>query len=158
MKLFRMTLMTALRALRRNKLRSALTMLGIIIGVAAVITMVSIGEGAAAAVQAEIRSLGKNLLVVVPGATTSSGVRSSSGGISSLRTSDAVAIEKECPSDECRYLVDFVKSSKRGIASGSHEQFQTLNAHYTKGKGALRRGTEAAPADDEDEPSPDEIL
>ena len=98
MKLFRMTLMTALRALRRNKLRSALTMLGIIIGVAAVITMVSIGEGAAAAVQAEIRSLGKNLLVVVPGATTSSGVRSSSGGISSLRTSDALAIQKECPS------------------------------------------------------------
>src|SRR2546425_10252848 len=94
-KLFRMTLMTALRALRRNKLRSALTMLGIIIGVAAVITMVSIGEGAAAAVQAEIRSLGKNLLVVIPGATTTSGVRSSSGGISTLRTSDAVAIQKE---------------------------------------------------------------
>jgi len=97
-KLFRMTLTTALRALRRNKLRSVLTMLGIIIGVAAVITMVSIGEGAAAAVQAEIRSLGKNLLVVIPGATTSSGVRSSSGGISTLRVSDALGIQKECPS------------------------------------------------------------
>jgi putative ABC transport system permease protein len=93
-----MTLRAALRALRRNKLRSALTMLGIIIGVAAVITMVSIGEGASAAVQAEIRSLGKNLLVVIPGATTSSGVRSSSGGISTLRTSDALAIQKNCPS------------------------------------------------------------
>jgi putative ABC transport system permease protein len=96
MKLLRMTLITALRALRRNKLRSLLTMLGIIIGVAAVITMVSIGRGADAAVQAEIRSLGNNLLVVIPGATTSNGVRASSGGVSSLRTADADAIGKEC--------------------------------------------------------------
>ena len=71
-----MTFMTALRALRRNKLRSALTMLGIIIGVAAVITMVSIGRGADAAVQQQIQSLGNNLLMVVPGATTANGVRS----------------------------------------------------------------------------------
>jgi putative ABC transport system permease protein len=61
-----MTFVTALRALRRNKLRSALTMLGIIIGVAAVITMVSIGRGADAAVQQQIQSLGNNLLMVVP--------------------------------------------------------------------------------------------
>ena len=58
MKLLRMTLRTALRALRRNKLRSVLTMLGIIIGVAAVITMVSIGQGADAAVQQQIRIYG----------------------------------------------------------------------------------------------------
>ena len=67
-------------------------------------------------------------------------------------------IEKECPSEECRYLVEFVRSSKRGIASSAHEQFQTLNAHYTKGKGALRRGGEGAAADDEDEVPADEIL
>jgi UDP-N-acetylglucosamine acyltransferase len=70
-------------------------------------------------------------------------------------------IEKECPSPECKYLVEFVRGSKRGIASGAHEQFQTLNAHYTKGRGALRRGegeAESAPADDDDEVSPDEIL
>ena len=66
-----MTLRAALRALRRNKLRSALTMLGIIIGVAAVIAMVSIGQGATAAVQEQIQSLGTNLLMVIPGATTS---------------------------------------------------------------------------------------
>lgn len=76
-------------------------------------------------------------------------------------------IEKECPSEECRYLVEFVKTSKRGIASGAHEQFQTLNAHYTKGKGALRRGTGdedpggdrggGAPPD-EDEVAADDIL
>jgi UDP-N-acetylglucosamine acyltransferase len=66
-------------------------------------------------------------------------------------------IEKECPSEECKYLLDFVKSSKRGIASGADTQFQTLNAHYTKGKGALRRGGEAE-ADDEDEVNADDIL
>ncbi|HXQ22871.1 MAG TPA: ABC transporter permease [Candidatus Acidoferrales bacterium] len=97
MKLFRMTMRTALRALRRNKLRSALTMLGIIIGVAAVITMVSIGQGADAAVQQQIRSLGNNMLMIIPGATTSSGVRSGWGGVSTLTTNDAAGIKKECP-------------------------------------------------------------
>ena len=70
-----MTVLTALRALRRNKLRSALTMLGIIIGVAAVVTMVSIGRGADAAVQQQIRSLGNDLLMVVPGAPSTDGLR-----------------------------------------------------------------------------------
>ena len=98
MKLLRMTMRTALRALRRNKLRSALTMLGIIIGVAAVITMVSIGQGADAAVQKQILSLGTNLLMVIPGATTSSGVRSGWGGVSTLNTTDAVTIKRECSS------------------------------------------------------------
>jgi len=97
MKLLRMTVRTALRALRRNKLRSLLTMLGIIIGVAAVITMVSIGQGADAAVQKQIQSLGTNLLMVIPGATTSGGVRSGWGGVSTLTVADGRAIKKECP-------------------------------------------------------------
>jgi putative ABC transport system permease protein len=92
-----MTLRTALRALRRNKLRSALTMLGVVIGVAAVIAMVSIGQGADAAVQQQIRSLGTNLLMVIPGATTSAGVRSGWGGVSTLTKGDAQAIATECP-------------------------------------------------------------
>jgi len=96
MKLLRMTLITALRALRRNKLRSALTMLGVVIGVAAVIAMVSIGQGAKAAVQAQIQSLGTNLLMVVPGATTAAGVRSGWGGVSTLTAMDGKAIEREC--------------------------------------------------------------
>src|SRR5262245_54690557 len=96
MKLLRMTVRTALRALRRNKLRSALTMLGIIIGVAAVIAMVAIGQGADAAVQKQILSLGTNLLMVVPGATTASGARSGWGGVSTLTVADALAIQKEC--------------------------------------------------------------
>jgi putative ABC transport system permease protein len=92
-----MTVLTALRALRRNKLRSALTMLGIIIGVAAVVTMVSIGRGADAAVQQQIKSLGNDLLMVVPGATTSSGVRGGFGTVSTLTTADGAAIGRECP-------------------------------------------------------------
>ena len=98
MKLMRMTLTAALRALRRNKLRSILTMLGIIIGVAAVIAMVSVGQGANLAVQQQIESLGTNLLMIVPGATTASGVRSGWGGVSTLTLQDADAIKRECPS------------------------------------------------------------
>jgi putative ABC transport system permease protein len=97
MKLLRMTLRTAMRALRRNKLRSGLTMLGMVIGVAAVIAMVSVGQGADFAVQKQIQSLGDNMLMVVPGATTSAGVRSGWGGVSTLTAADAGAIEKECP-------------------------------------------------------------
>jgi putative ABC transport system permease protein len=92
-----MTVLTALRALRRNKLRSALTMLGIIIGVAAVVTMVSIGRGADAAVQQQIKSLGNDLLMIVPGATTASGVRGGFGTVSTLTAADGAAIGRECP-------------------------------------------------------------
>jgi putative ABC transport system permease protein len=92
-----MTVRAALRALRRNKLRSALTMLGIVIGVAAVIAMVSIGQGADAAVQKQIQSLGTNMLMVMPGATTSSGVRSGWGGVSTLTRADGEAIAAEAP-------------------------------------------------------------
>jgi putative ABC transport system permease protein len=91
-----MTARTALRALRRNKLRSALTMLGVVIGVGAVIVMVSIGQGASAAVRAQIEALGTNLLMVIPGATTRAGVRSGWGGATTLTVADARAIGEEC--------------------------------------------------------------
>ena len=68
-----MTIRLAFRMLRRNPMRAALTMLGIIIGVGAVVAMVSLGQGAAASVQAQITTLGTNLLIVIPGATTVSG-------------------------------------------------------------------------------------
>jgi ABC-type antimicrobial peptide transport system permease subunit len=92
-----MTLLTAARALRRNPLRSALTTLGIVIGVAAVIATVSIGRGADAAVQAQIQSFGTNLLMVLPGATTAAGVRSGWGGVSTLTAADADAIAEAVP-------------------------------------------------------------
>jgi putative ABC transport system permease protein len=87
----------ALRALRVNKLRSALTMLGIIIGVAAVITMISVGAGAQARVEEQIKSLGSNLIILLPGSVTSGGVRMGAGSRSSLTEDDAVAIQRELP-------------------------------------------------------------
>jgi macrolide transport system ATP-binding/permease protein len=92
-----MALVAAGRALARNKLRSALTMLGVFIGVAALIAMVAVGQGANAAVEAQIASLGTNLLVVLPGATTSSGVRGGFGSASTLTVVDAETIEKDDP-------------------------------------------------------------
>ncbi len=92
-----MALRAAGRALARNKLRSALTMLGIFIGVAALIAMVAVGQGANQAVQEQIASLGTNLLIVLPGAATASGVRGGFGSRSTLTAADAEAIPKEDP-------------------------------------------------------------
>ncbi len=92
-----MALLAAGRALARNKMRSALTMLGIFIGVAALITMVAVGQGANAAVQERIQSLGTNLLIVLPGTTTTSGVRAGHGSASTLTVADADAIRKNDP-------------------------------------------------------------
>ncbi|MFO0997334.1 MAG: ABC transporter permease [Alphaproteobacteria bacterium] len=96
--LARMVFLTAARALGRNKLRSALTMLGIFIGVAALIAMIAVGQGAKIAVKEQIESLGTNLIIVLPGATTSSGVRAGFGSASTLTVADAEAIRKEAPS------------------------------------------------------------
>src|SRR3954447_12574770 len=85
----------ALRALRRNKMRSTLTMLGIIIGVGAVIAMVGIGNGARAQVEAQIASLGQNMILIFSGSTTSSGVRTGYGGSGTLKVDDALAITRE---------------------------------------------------------------
>ena len=88
----------ALRALRVNRMRSALTMLGIIIGVAAVIAMVGVGAGATARIQEQIQSIGSNLIIVLPGSISSNGVRLGSGGVATLTEDDAKAIAAECPS------------------------------------------------------------
>jgi len=90
-----MSIKAAARALRRNKMRAALTMLGIFIGVAAVIAMVAVGDGARSQVEAQIQSLGTNLLVVLPGATTANGVRAGFGSTSTLTVADADAISKD---------------------------------------------------------------
>ena len=90
-----LTLLSALRILSRNPLRAGLTMLGIIIGIGAVVAMVSLGQGATASVQAEISSLGTNVLIVIPGATTVGGVRGGLGSISTLTVDDAEDIEKK---------------------------------------------------------------
>jgi putative ABC transport system permease protein len=90
-------LRTALRTLRVNRLRSALTMLGIMIGVAAVITMVALGSGAHHQVMAQIRSLGANLLIVVSGSATEGGARLGARTRDTLTEDDAQAIAREVP-------------------------------------------------------------
>src|SRR5580700_6467931 len=100
-----MALKAAGRALARNKLRSALTMLGIFIGVAALIAMVAVGQGANEAVEEQIASLGTNLLVVMPGATTANGVRAGFGSVSTLTVGDAEEIIKDdWPVERVSYL------------------------------------------------------
>jgi putative ABC transport system permease protein len=87
----------AWRALRRNPMRSALTALGIVVGVAAVIAMVAIGNGAKAQVETQIASLGRNVVQVFSGSTTSSGLRTGWGGAGTLTVEDMEAIAREIP-------------------------------------------------------------
>src|SRR5947209_13825487 len=94
--LFR-TFRMAVLALRRNIMRSALTTLGIIIGVAAVIAMVEIGQGSSTAVARTIQSMGANTLLVQPGTASSGGVNFGSGSVFTLSPRDADAILRECP-------------------------------------------------------------
>jgi putative ABC transport system permease protein len=85
------------RALRRNKMRSLLTMLGIIIGVGAVIAMVGIGNGARAQVEGQIASLGQNMVTVFPGSFSTGGARGGGGSASTLTADEALAIAREIP-------------------------------------------------------------
>ena len=91
------TLRISFRALKVNKMRSALTMLGIIIGVGAVIAMLAVGTGASKRIAEQISSMGSNLLMVLPGTTTAGGVRMGAGTQPTLTMGDAEAIQKESP-------------------------------------------------------------
>jgi putative ABC transport system permease protein len=104
------SLKIALRALRVNKMRSFLTMLGIIIGIAAVIAMVAIGSGASKVISEQIASIGSNILLVISGSTTSGGLRAGAGSTPTLTFDDAKAVKGECPS------VEAVAPSVRGSA------------------------------------------
>ena len=100
----------AVRSLRVNKMRTALTMLGIMIGVGAVIAMVSVGTGAQARVAEQIQSLGSNLIIVLPGSRNSAGLRLGQGSQVTITEDDAAAIGREIP------LVQAVAPSSRGNA------------------------------------------
>ena len=112
------TLRIALNALRVNKLRSILTMLGIIIGVAAVITMIAVGAGAQQRVEEQIKNLGSNLMIILPGSTTSSGVRLGAGANQSLTDDDAAAIVREVP--EVQVAAPSNRRTEQVVASGSN--------------------------------------
>jgi len=102
-----------LKAISRNKLRSFLTMLGIVIGVGCVIAVVAIGNGAAKSVENTINALGTNYIMVFPGASTSSGARMFTGN-STMTPEDADAIKTECPS--VAYVTPFVRTAAQIVA------------------------------------------
>jgi len=110
MNTFLASLRIALRALRVNKMRSALTMLGIIIGVGAVIAMIAVGSGAKARITEQIAGMGSNLLIVQSGSSTSGGLRMGSGSVPTLTVDDAEAILSEVPS------VNYVAPNLSGVA------------------------------------------
>jgi putative ABC transport system permease protein len=105
----------AFRALQMNKLRSGLTMLGIIIGVAAVIATVAIGSGATQRIQEQIASIGSNLIIVLPGSTTSSGLRLGTGNAVTLTEADARELAAQCPA------IAFATPTVRGAAQVVYE-------------------------------------
>jgi putative ABC transport system permease protein len=92
-----LTVYTAFRFLNRNRMRSGLTTVGIIIGVGSVIAMVSIGEGAKSAIQAQVASMGTNMILILPGATSVGGVRGVSGSAVTLTVNDALDLRKKVP-------------------------------------------------------------
>ena len=113
-----LTFRVAIRALGRNKLRSSLTMLGIIIGVGAVIAMVGIGQGASASIQSQIANLGNNMLFVMSGSMNMGGMRGGAGSNNTLTPEDADAIERECPS---------VRAVSPGVRANGQLVFGNLN-------------------------------
>lgn len=97
MKLWLSTMRLAARSLRRNAMRSSLTALGVVVGVAAVIAMVSVGQGARARLQEQLASVGTNIMMIFPGATSSGGSRAGWGTADPLTVADARAIERQVP-------------------------------------------------------------
>jgi len=144
-----MALLAAGRGIGRNKLRSALTMLGIFIGVAALIAMLAVGEGARAALKAQLESLGTNLLVVLPGTFRSNGVRSGLGSASTLRVSDGAAILEE---DSAVAAVSYVNRQSAQTINGNQNWSTTVQG-VTPSYLSIRDWpvVQGRPLDDQDE-------
>src|SRR4051812_48510344 len=113
-----MTLVIALKALRRNAMRTALTALGMIIGVAAVIVMVAIGTGAKASIQTQIRSAGSNIVMVTAGSGGFGPVRQGQGAVTTLTAEDADAIRQEVPG--VRYLAPGINTRTQIVSDTSN--------------------------------------
>ena len=133
----------ALRALRVNKLRSSLTMLGIIIGVAAVITMIGVGTGAQARVEEQIKVLGSNLIMLLPGSVTAGGVRMGAGSRNTLTEDDSYAIQREI--QEVQAAAPQLRGTGQVVAGNNNwstvfygvtpEHFEVRNWVIASGKG-----------------------
>ena len=132
-----LTFRVAIRALGRNKMRSCLTMLGIIIGVGAVIANIAIGQGASSQVQASIANMGNNMLFVMSGSMNFGGMRGGAGSSNTLIPEDADAVERECPavravSPGVRANGQLVFGNQNWVASsgiqGTNEKFPDIRA------------------------------
>jgi putative ABC transport system permease protein len=125
-----MTFRVAFKALGRNKLRTCLTMLGMIIGVAAVISMVALGSGAQAAIEDQIRGAGTNMITIFPGSATTGGVRQGSGTSSRLVPADA-AMMRELP--EVEYVSEGLQSRQQVVVGNQNWQTNIVgvNVDYT---------------------------
>ena len=121
-----MTTRIALKALKRNKLRTALTMLGMIIGVSAVITMVALGSGAQARIEDQIKATGTNLITVTAGNFTAQGVRGGSGAAATLTVDDVDAIKKEV--SDVQYIAAGVNMRAQVIAGNQNWSTQVQGA------------------------------
>jgi putative ABC transport system permease protein len=111
-------LMAALRSLAKNKMRTFLTMLGIIIGVGSVIAMLAIGQGSRESIQSQISSLGTNVLMIFPQASSSGGVRMEAGSSQRMTIEDLKAIEERCPS--VAYITPQVRTSGQLVAGNTN--------------------------------------
>jgi putative ABC transport system permease protein len=116
----------AMRSLSANRLRSALTMVGIVVGVAAVIAVMAVGEGARAAVAQQIRALGASLIIVTSGAGFQSGLRLGAGTTSNLSEADADAIQKEIP--EAITASPFLRTQAQVLGNGANTATSVFGA------------------------------
>jgi putative ABC transport system permease protein len=139
----------AYRSLSRNKLRSFLTMLGIIIGVASVIAMLAIGQGSKQNIQASVESLGSNTIMLIPGAFTQGGVRLEAGSSNSLRREDAEAISTRC--DLVEYVSPIVNKGVQVISGSQNWRtmiFGVLNDYFAIRTFSVISGSNFTPSDD----------
>jgi len=144
-----MIIAAAIGAIARNLLRSALTMLGVFIGVAALIAMVAVGNGANDAVKRQIQSLGTNLVVVIPGAVTTGGARGGFGSASTLTVSDAQAIRRETSSvNLVAYLMRQMGQTQNGGQNWT-TTIQAVSPNYPPvANWAIETGRAITPEDD----------
>ncbi|MCX6968425.1 MAG: ABC transporter permease [Verrucomicrobia bacterium] len=142
------TLKIAFRALRRNKMRSTLTALGMIIGVGAVIAMTGVGNGAKSQVESQIASLGKNVILVFSGGIGPNGIRMGWGGTGTLKISDAEAIEREIPN--VTIVSPEIRTSAQVVAGNQNWLTQVLGEsadYFDLRQWPLEDGTSFTPQD-----------
>ena len=143
MKIYR-TMSIALRALRRNPMRATLTTLGIIIGIAAVIAMMEIGNGASAAIQKSIVSMGSNMIMIQPGTAASGGVSFGAGSVMTLSPQDCDAILQQCPA--VQYVAPIVQARTQ-VVYGNKNWVPFFIVGSTPAYLSIRNWTELAQGD-----------